>query len=498
MIRLCHAVAVGGRTLGGWGRCLSVAILLLLPFAGVLQAQQLDRGRDGVEFEAFAGVYLPGTLTLAPGETEFQLEDQELILGGRFGYTFGFNLFLQADVSYIPLTMTFPSTGTEMNLNTWMWTGTVGYNLQIMPAAQLFVLAGGGLIQWFPNGLATETQPTAHFGGGVRIYLTPGIAIRAEVRDHLLQKNLTQTRESLSPGITVEDELTHNLEISGGVSLFFGLNRDSDGDGVYNNLDVCPDTPSEVAADAKGCPLDGDGDGVPDYRDRCRLTPSGTLVNQEGCPLDSDGDGVSDDIDRCPNTPAGVTVDEFGCPLDADGDGVYDGVDRCPNTPAGAMVDEFGCPLDTDGDGVYDGIDQCPNTPADREVDENGCSRIQAGLEAGRLVLSSVYFQTNSANLLPQSRRILDEVGAALVDRPELRIEIQGYTDSSGAAGYNLNLSDQRARSVFDHLVATFPALDRTRFTVRGYGEANPIATNDTADGRSLNRRVEFVVLNQQ
>jgi OOP family OmpA-OmpF porin len=60
-------------------------------------------------------------------------------------------------------------------------------------------------------------------------------------------------------------------------------------------------------------------------------------------PVDSDGDGVTDDKDKCPNTPKGAPVDMNGCPLDSDGDGVYDYMDKCPGTPAGAKVDSDGC-----------------------------------------------------------------------------------------------------------------------------------------------------------
>ncbi|MCF7981315.1 MAG: OmpA family protein [Pseudomonadales bacterium] len=69
----------------------------------------------------------------------------------------------------------------------------------------------------------------------------------------------------------------------------------------------------------------------------------GKKVASVAAPLDSDGDGVYDDQDRCPNTPFGVSVDSQGCPLDSDGDGVYDDKDQCPNTPTGARVDENGC-----------------------------------------------------------------------------------------------------------------------------------------------------------
>jgi OOP family OmpA-OmpF porin len=88
---------------------------------------------------------------------------------------------------------------------------------------------------------------------------------------------------------------------------------DSDGDGVPDNLDKCPNTPRGVAVDANGCPLDADGDGVPDYLDKCPNTPQGVKVDAEGCPLDSDGDGVPDHLDECPDTPKGATVNRVGC-----------------------------------------------------------------------------------------------------------------------------------------------------------------------------------------
>jgi OOP family OmpA-OmpF porin len=96
------------------------------------------------------------------------------------------------------------------------------------------------------------------------------------------------------------------------------------------------------------------------------------LEKGEG-PLDSDGDGVIDSLDQCPDTPQGVVVDSRGCPLDTDGDGVPDYLDKCPDTPQGVTVDPQGCPLDSDSDGVYDYLDQCPNTPIGARVDVRGC-----------------------------------------------------------------------------------------------------------------------------
>jgi len=98
------------------------------------------------------------------------------------------------------------------------------------------------------------------------------------------------------------------------------------------------------------------------------------LVCKEGpAPIDTDGDGVFDCKDKCPNTSKGVSVGAKGCPKDSDGDGVPDYLDECPNTPKGVPVDAKGCPKDTDGDGVLDYLDECPNTPKGAEVNIVGC-----------------------------------------------------------------------------------------------------------------------------
>ena len=175
-----------------------------------------------------------------------------------------------------------------------------------------------------------------------------------------------------------------------GVNVMFGLaivagtnkkDKDKDKDGVWDKLDVCPNTPLNVIVTELGCPVDNDGDGVADYLDECPHTPSAAygFIDSVGCPIDTDGDGVPDYRDECPNTPreAYGYLAVTGCPLDSDGDGVYDYLDQCPNTPAAAygLVDTLGCPIDSDGDGVYDYLDLCPGTPAAAigMVDQNGC-----------------------------------------------------------------------------------------------------------------------------
>jgi hypothetical protein len=105
----------------------------------------------------------------------------------------------------------------------------------------------------------------------------------------------------------------------------------------------------DLAMEVENCPPpDSDGDGVPDFRDECPNTPRGVKVDAVGCPIDTDGDGVPDYLDKCPRTPKGVKVDAEGCPLDTDGDGVPDYLDKCPRTPRGVEVDKRGCWIITD------------------------------------------------------------------------------------------------------------------------------------------------------
>ncbi|OGF21047.1 MAG: hypothetical protein A2V63_07165 [Candidatus Eisenbacteria bacterium RBG_19FT_COMBO_70_11] len=219
-------------------------------------------------------------------------------------------------------------------------------------------------------------------------------------------------------------------------------------------------------------------------------------------PRDSDGDGVPDRADKCPDTPIGAKVDAKGCPLDSDGDGVYDGLDQCPGTPKGCVVDSVGCPKDTDRDGVCDGLDKCPNTSPGLKVDQDGCpieiiERETELLDTGMIRLQDVNFATAKSDLMPDSHPVLDVVGQVLVKWPELRIEIGGHTDARGSDAYNQKLSEARANAVLDYLMQKFPQLERAQFTVTGYGESRPVAPNTNDLNMAKNRRVEFVVLNK-
>jgi OOP family OmpA-OmpF porin len=166
--------------------------------------------------------------------------------------------------------------------------------------------------------------------------------------------------------------------------------------------------------------------------------------------------------------------------IDSDGDGVPDNKDKCPNTPRGVNVDVFGCPLDADSDGVADYLDQCPNTPMGATVDARGCWTYA----------SVVLFDINSAEVKSEAYPMLTEVVLIMKKNPDLRVEIDGHTDSTGTAAYNMALSEKRAEAIKDHLVTR--GIDPERLTTKGFGFTKPAASNDTKEGRAQNRRVEF------
>ncbi len=229
---------------------------------------------------------------------------------------------------------------------------------------------------------------------------------------------------------------------------------------------------------------DADGDGVIDDNDRCPGTFAGAAVDQNGCELDFDGDGVADRLDKCPDTPSGARVDASGCELDSDGDGVVNSKDQCPNTAAGASVDTIGCELDSDHDGVVDRKDQCPDTAEGQAVDNDGCD-----LEE-HYTLNGIHFEFDSAKLTDDSQGAIHDALAILKRHPDLQVEIAGHTDSKGSDSYNQALSLRRANAVRREFV--LHGINASNLSVMGYGESEPVADNETEDGRATNRRVEL------
>ncbi len=245
---------------------------------------------------------------------------------------------------------------------------------------------------------------------------------------------------------------------------------------------------------------DSDNDGVPDGSDNCpseKEDPDG-FEDKDGCPdNDNDGDGLPDNKDKCPNE-AGEEGSN-GCPVaDPDNDGIVGDADKCPDEPEDVdqVQDEDGCPdADNDGDGVADGADQCPAEPETKNgyQDDDGCpDELPQQIKKFTGTIKGIKFKTGSDVILRSSFKVLNEASAVLKEYPDLKLEIQGHTDSQGSDEVNMDLSQRRAESVKAYMVSQ--GVDEGRLEARGYGETQPIAENKTKSGRAENRRVEFIL----
>jgi OOP family OmpA-OmpF porin len=276
-----------------------------------------------------------------------------------------------------------------------------------------------------------------------------------------------------------EDYLPTHWQHTLGLAIKFG-GKDTDGDGVYDKDDACPDVPGLEAFN--GCP-DSDNDGIEDSKDDCPNQAG--LAEFNGCP-DGDSDGIADKDDACP-TVAGLKA-LGGCP-DADADGVADNDDSCPNEKGPSA--NKGCPWpDTDGDGILDKDDKCPNEAG--TVANNGCPEViptPEVIKALNTYARSILFETGKASFQKETDNILQAMVVIFKEYPQADFAIEGHTDSVGSKSTNEALSGRRANAVRDYLITKGISADR--LTANGFGEEFPIASNKTRNGRKENRRVE-------
>jgi len=294
---------------------------------------------------------------------------------------------------------------------------------------------------------------------------------------------------------------------------------DNDQDGILDVSDSCPNDPEDVDgfADQDGCPdPDNDKDRILDVHDGCPMEPEDfdDFEDLDGCPdTDNDRDGIPDLSDACPNAAETYNGhdDLDGCPderphVDTDADGMTDDIDQCPFDPEDfdGFEDTDGCPdADNDQDGIFDIEDECPFDPETPNgyLDEDGCpddapSRVSV-TKTKIVITDKVFFEIAKAKIQPLSFGLLEEVALVINDHAHIqRIRVEGHTDSDGSESYNKKLSQSRANAVRQFLVDA--GVDPMRLDSVGYGEAEPIDTNRTPDGKANNRRVEFTILEQE
>ena len=328
-----------------------------------------------------------------------------------------------------------------------------------------YLLAGAGLMTETNNDWAMNPEFPVGLGLNVRVF--PNLYLSAESQYRFdLNENRNQLEHALGIWMVLGGKTEEKV-------------TDRDKDGILDKDDQCPDEPGPV--ELMGCP-DSDGDGIADKFDACPKEAG--IPKLAGCP-DRDGDGVADQQDRCPDEPGKVEL--MGCPdTDRDNDGVTNDKDQCPDEPGTALTN--GCP-DSDGDGVADIDDKCPNKPG--PASNKGCPELKPEEKAVlEFAMKAVQFETGSAKLLDSSNKTLDDIAQIMKNNPEQKLRIGGHTDSIGEEGENQKLSERRANTCFDYLVAK--GISASRISHQGFGESKPIGNNLYAPGREQNRRVEF------
>ncbi|QNM85217.1 OmpA family protein [Polaribacter pectinis] len=344
------------------------------------------------------------------------------------------------------------------------------------------------VVKYDLNNLIGDTSwfdPFVYLGGGYTSVdskgegmLNGGVGFNTWFNDNLGLSFQTGTKKGFS------DNVKSHYQSSLGLVIKFG-GKDTDGDGVYDKDDACPDVAG--LKEFNGCP-DADGDGIKDSDDACPNVAG--LAAMNGCP-DADGDGVADKDDMCPNSKG--TKANKGCP-DTDGDGVVDKDDKCASVAGPAA--NGGCPWpDTDGDGVLDKDDKCVSVAG--PASNNGCPEPTITKEATDVIAftaKSILFNSGRASFKPGVSKQLDAIVSVMNKYPKATFAIGGHTDSSGPAANNLRLSEKRAIAVRDYLVRK--GVDATRLEAKGFGEGFPVDSNKTRAGMANNRRVEIKVTN--
>jgi outer membrane protein OmpA-like peptidoglycan-associated protein len=356
-------------------------------------------------------------------------------------------LGVEAEGAYVPAGKLDVPEGSEVDDKVQLWAGR-GHAILQLPISRVtpFVLAGGGRMTLMSDPMLNDGDPAFHYGGGLKVALTPLLSVRADFRDNVTEED---------PAYDTEAGVSHHPEALLGLTFTLGRSEKK------------PPPPS-----------DRDGDGFIDPEDKCPDEPG---IEPDGCPdRDPDGDGILDPDDKCPDVPG---VEPDGCPdKDPDKDGILDPDDECPETPG---IEPHGCPdKDPDKDGIYDPEDKCPNEPENKNgfEDMDGCpDELPDEVKKFTGVIEGIQFDVNQDTIRRGSYSLLDEAVKVLTDYAELRIRITGHTDSDGTHEHNMDLSKRRAESVKSYLVDKGVGADRIE--TRGAGPDEPIADNDTRAG---------------
>jgi OOP family OmpA-OmpF porin len=419
--------------------------------------------------------------------TDFNTSEFDFIGRGSFEYFFpsksigAFGLKFLGGLGNLKGKDGYGSSNNQLNFKTEtiFAGGGIVYALSLGKVVHPYLFAGASYLSYEPK-ISDPTDPSAlstrsikkstvNYNGevGFRFMLTEFLSLNLSGGIHIV--GIDQLDGLIDLGKA--DDIFYSFVA--GFSLYYSTKpKDSDGDGVPDSEDLCPQNPQGIEVDPFGCPKDTDKDGVPDYLDQCPDTPPNVLTDNTGCPIDSDSDKIPDYLDKCPDTPINVAVDLNGCPLDSDNDSVPDYLDQCPDTKAGVKVDDFGCE-----------IIEIPEEP---EIPE-----VKVAVLSG-----SANFAYGKAELTTIAKIELNKLITVMKDFPETKWRIEGHTDNKGSYKANKRMSQKRANAVLNYF--TENGLNDSRFEIAGLGPDFPVADNSTENGRALNRRVKIVLIEKE
>ncbi|QQS35522.1 MAG: OmpA family protein [Ignavibacteriales bacterium] len=332
---------------------------------------------------------------------------------------------------------------------------------------------GGTVTQSNVLGMYDKTTLSWDIEAGIRFPLNEKLGLQFSGAIHFLG---TDYIDDIAVGS--HNDLYSSFTI--GLSYSFLGHRDSDGDGLFDSDDSCPDQPEDF-------------DGFQDY---------------DGCPeSDNDLDGIPDELDQCPNEAEDIDgfKDEDGCvDNDNDNDGIMDRLDSCPDEPEDfdGFQDDDGCAdPDNDSDGILDINDKCKDEAETFNgfQDEDGCPDIaplnEDSFSPKEILLDGEStFEVNSADIKSSAFTELDRIVNLLRAYPSAKWRIEGHMDNQNSSDYSRVLSLKRAESILNYFI--LKGLPSYQFEVIGMGDKFPIANNNTEFGRAKNRRIEIVKTN--
>jgi len=331
------------------------------------------------------------------------------------------------------------------------------------------ITSGGNL-----NSLVLDIEPE------VKLKLSDLFAVEFGIGFHFIQND---NLDAVSFG-------NHNdYFISGNIGFSFSLHSvgDSDGDGILDNIDKCPDKKEDFDGyeDEDGCPdLDNDKDGIPDVVDKCPYTQEDYdgFEDNDGCPdIDNDNDGIFDLNDKCKNEAEDFDgfQDDDGCPdYDNDGDKIPDSLDQCPNNP-----ETFNGYKDNDG---------CPDVKPDYLIKKSR-RNLSAKVKIPNLFVlhSENIFVNETGKIKSSAYPKLMKIISLLKKNPNAKWRIEGHVDSKERKMDAINISRNQAKAILDYFVSM--GLPEKNFVIMGMGDAMPVSPNKTIYGRLKNRRIKII-----